>query len=179
MYSELWHASACVLNAGLSEERGSSWQFLSSSLLTAFAFEAYLNHVGVACFSSWPDLERLPPLAKFALLCETLEVTVLPKGKRPMSTLVELMDFRNAMAHGRTQTIEVTAHLRDMNNELDGYLGEMPLAHWQKLIRTSDFAQRARVDVQAILTALHDARSAPKEALFAFGLGEAGATIAK
>lgn len=179
MYSELWHASACVLDAGLSEERGSSWQFLSSVLLTALAFEAYLNHVGVTCFSSWSDLERLPPMSKFALLCETLKVTILPKGKRPMSTLVELMEFRNAMAHGRTQTMEAPPHLRDINEKLDGYLGEMPLAHWQKLIRTSDFARRVRDDVQAILTGLHDARSAPKEALFAFGIGEAGATIAK
>ena len=68
-YSELWHASGCVLEAGLSEARGSTWQFLSSALLTAFSFEAYLNLVGPQAFSCWENLERLPPLAKFDLLC--------------------------------------------------------------------------------------------------------------
>lgn len=35
MYSELWHASGCVLDAGIREQRGSSWQLLSSIVLTA------------------------------------------------------------------------------------------------------------------------------------------------
>jgi hypothetical protein len=179
MYSELWHASACVLDAGLSEERGSSWQFLSSALLTAFSFEAYLNHVGAVCYSRWEELQRLPPMSKLSLLCESLEVTIPPKGERSLSTIVELMEFRNTMAHGRTHTVEAAPHLRDINDRLDGYLGEMPLAHWQRLIGNADFAQRVRADVLAILTPLHDVRPAPKEALFAFGIGEAGATIAE
>jgi hypothetical protein len=179
MYSELWHASACVLDAGLGEERGSSWQFLSSSLLTAFSFEAYLNHVGAVCYSCWDELERLPPISKLSLLCESLKVVIPPRGERPLSTIIELMEFRNTMAHGRTQTIEAAAHLRDINDKLDGYLGEMPLAHWQRLIGNADFARRVRTDVEALLTRLHNARPAPKEALFTFGMGEAGATIAK
>lgn len=44
-YAELWHASDCVLNAGLKNAEGCVWQFLSSAVLTAFSFEAYLNHV--------------------------------------------------------------------------------------------------------------------------------------
>src|SRR5271170_7819469 len=74
MYAELWHASASVLEAGCREKRGSSWQFLSSLILTAFTFEAYLNHTGESLISCWEDVERLPPLAKFNLLCEILKV---------------------------------------------------------------------------------------------------------
>ena len=66
MYSHMWLASDCVLNLGLTEQRGSTWQFLSSTLLTAFAFEAYLNHVGPTVFDRWEQHERLrnrlPPL---------------------------------------------------------------------------------------------------------------------
>ena len=53
---------------------GSTWQYLSSVVLTAFAFEAYLNHVGPLTLESWPTLERSSVFAKFALLAEVLEV---------------------------------------------------------------------------------------------------------
>ncbi len=179
MYSELWHASLCVFEAGLREKRGSSWQFLSSAVLAAFAFEAYLNHTGAQLLECWPSLERLPPMSKFALLCETLKVK-FPQGKgsRPLGTIEELMEFRNTMAHGRTETVVLESKLRDINEKLDNHLGEVPLAHWQSLIKTADFAQKARADVEArILTQLHEARPEPKEPLFTFGLGEHSATV--
>src|SRR5215469_10175951 len=85
MYAKLWHASACVLEAGCGEPRGSSWQFLCSLILTAFSFEAYLNHAGESLVACWQDVERLPPWGKFNLLCEILKVN-FPKGKtaRPL-----------------------------------------------------------------------------------------------
>lgn len=178
MYSELWHASRCVLEAGLSEQRGSSWQFLSSAVLSAFAFEAYLNHVGVQLFESWEGLERLPPMSKFELLCETLKIEFSEgKGLRPLGTIIELMAFRNTMAHGRTETIVIAPKLREINEALDRQLGEVPLAHWQALIKTPEFAQKVRADVEGVLTRIHEARPDPKEALFTFGMGEHGATL--
>jgi hypothetical protein len=105
-YAELWHASECVLAAGIEQPRGSSWQFLSSIVLTAFAFEAYLNHVGPQVLSCWGSLERLSPNSKLYLLCETLKVR-LPgaTGERPLETISELFKFRNTLAHGRSETI--------------------------------------------------------------------------
>ncbi|OGA39298.1 MAG: hypothetical protein A3G24_12465 [Betaproteobacteria bacterium RIFCSPLOWO2_12_FULL_62_13] len=178
-YSELWHASHCVLQSGIREPRGSSWQFLSSAVLTAFAFEAYLNHVGPTVFSCWPELERLPPWAKFELLCETLTVG-FPSGpeKRPLQTIVKLLEFRNTMAHGRSGDVKPKPELRDTNEKLDAYLGERPLADWERLIRTEKFAQRAREDVKLTLEKLHSARHGPKEGLFTFGLGFHRATPA-
>jgi len=130
-YSELWHASDCVLEAGRREPRGSTWQFLTSALLTAFSFEAYLNQVGPQVFSCWERLERLPPLAKFDLLCETLRVDFPEgKGKRPLQTIISLFDFRNTIAHAKTQTIEPEPVLRDINDNLESFVTEKPLAHW-------------------------------------------------
>ncbi len=170
-YAELWHASRCVLETGVRDERGSSWQFLSSIVLTAFTFEAYLNHVGPTVLRCWGELERLPPWAKFELLCEQLSV-LFPDGpgKRPLQTLVELLEFRNAIAHGRSETIAPAPMLRDVNDKLDGYLGERPLAHWERLIQTDAFAKRAREDIEVTLTKIHDARPEPKEPLFTFGM---------
>lgn len=178
-YSELWHASHCVLESGIREPRGSSWQFLSSAVLTAFALEAYLNHVGPTVISCWPELERLPPWAKFELLCETLKVR-FPNGsgKRPLQTIVKLLEFRNTMAHGRSSDVKPKPELRDANEKLDAYLGQRPLADWERLIQTEKFSQRAREDVKLALEKLHSARPEPKEVLFSFGLGVHSATLA-
>jgi len=138
-YSELWHASNCVLQAGIREPKGSTWQFLSSIVLTAFAFEAYLNHVGPTVITCWPELERLPPWAKFELLCETLKVN-FPKGKsqRPLQTIIKLLNFRNTMAHGRSVELKPTPELRSANQNLDKYLGESLLTDWERLIKNQN-----------------------------------------
>lgn len=171
-YAELWHASGCVLAAGLRDERGSSWQFLSSIVLTAFAFEAYLNHVGSSVLRTWDELERLPPLAKFNLLCELLGVT-FPKGKssRPLQTVIELLAFRSAIAHGRSETLAPAPVLRDVNEKLGEFLGQRPMTRWECLIQSGSFAERAREDLEHVLKKLHARRKEPKEALFMFGLG--------
>jgi hypothetical protein len=122
-YSELWHASACVLEAGRREPRGASWQYLSSLVLTAFSFEAYLNHAGERVIACWEDVERLPPLGKFKLLCEILGVD-FPKGKatRPLQTISELIEFRNTIAHGRTGEVTAKPTQRDINDKIDQQL---------------------------------------------------------
>ena len=171
-YAELWHASNCVLESGAEREKGSSWQFLSSAVLTAFAFEAYLNHVGRRTIQCWEQLERLPPWSKFELLCETLgvEFTEGP-GARPLQTVAKLLVFRNTIAHGRSVQINAKPELRDADGRIDAYLGERPLTDWEKLIQTSDFATRAREDVHAVLQRVHEGRKDKKESLFSFGVG--------
>lgn len=177
-YSELWKASHCVLEAGIREPCGSSWQFLSSAVLTAFAFEAYLNHVGASVMSCWSQIERLPPWAKFQLLCETLNVKFTDGcGKRPLQTIVTLLEFRNTIAHGRPEEIRPKDEKRDINDRLDAYLGQRPLADSERLIQTDAFAKRVREDVEGVLKKLHDARPEPKEGLFTFGIGVHGAHL--
>jgi len=177
MYAELWHASKCVLQSGIANQKGSSWQFLSSIVLTAFAFEAYLNHVGAGLLGCLERVEPLPPIPKFDLLCEILKVTFpADKGQRPVQTIVELQRFRNAMAHGKTRIVKPKATMRDLNN-VDACLGERPVAEWEKLIKTSGIAERARHDVEEVLTKIHTARPEPKEGLFAFGIGSGSASV--
>ena len=177
-YAELWHASRCVLEAGINEPKGSTWQFLSSAVLTAFTFEAYLNHVGPRTIECWPQLDRLPPWSKFELLCETLGVT-FPEGTgaRPLQTVAKLLDFRNTIAHGRTVELKVKPEVRLANEGLDSYLGEQPLTEWERLVRDKSFAERAREDVEAVLTKLHEARTDEKEWLFTFGIGAHSASL--
>jgi hypothetical protein len=100
--AQLWHASGCVLNARLADENGSSWQFLSSLVLTAFAFEAYLNDVGETTLSLWQPIDRISPLAKLKRVCKHLNVQLPDEEERPMITVRQLLKFRNELAHGRT-----------------------------------------------------------------------------
>jgi hypothetical protein len=176
-YSELWHASRCVLESGLKEQKGSTWQFLSCAVLTAFTFEAYLNHVGSRTIECWQQHERLPPWSKFELLCKTLGVT-FPEGTgvRPLQTVVKLLDFRNTIAHGRSVEIKSKPEVRVANESLDLYLGERPLTEWERLIQDKTFVERAREDVEVVLTKLHEGRKDEKESLFTFGMGSHSAT---
>ncbi|MPQ66542.1 MULTISPECIES: hypothetical protein [unclassified Pseudomonas] len=176
-YAELWHASECVLDVGLNNPEGAMWQFLSCTVLTAFSFEAYLNHAGAVTFECWEELERLPPWAKLQLLLEELDVQ-FPEGigARPLQTIARLLNFRNTMAHGRTSELQSKPLNRTTENYHQAY-GEDLLTDWERLVRTSDFAVRAREDVRTVLTCLHEARRDEKEHLFTFGMALYGATL--
>jgi hypothetical protein len=176
-YAELWHASDCVLKAGFDNPIGSTWQYLSSIVLTAFAFEAYLNHVGPRTLNSWSSLERSAVLAKFALLAEVLEVDFdSGKKQRPLQTIYQLINFRNTMAHGRSETLN-TIETVDYKPERDP-LGESPLTDWEHLIKDEgQFASRVREDVEVVLRKLHEKRTDEKERLFSLGMGHHSVTL--
>lgn len=176
-YAELWHASDCVLNIGLNNPEGAAWQFLSCIVLSAFSFEAYLNHTGAVTFECWEELERLPPWAKLQLLFEELEVQ-FPEGTgaRPLQTIARLLNFRNTMAHGRTSDLQAKPLNRTTENYHQAY-GEDLLTDWERLVKTSDFAVRAREDVRTVIERVHEARRDEKEHLFTFGTALYGATL--
>jgi len=175
-YSELWHASNAVLQKGISEPQGSSWQFMSSLILTAFAFEAYMNHVGEQVLASWDGLERLSPLAKLDLLCEVLKVDLPGGDKRPKQTLITLFKFRNTLAHGRTETIAAKPTRMRAEN-VDDHFGKPLMTEWQKLITNDKFAKRSREDIETLVKAIHEKRPSPKEYPFTLGFGIGSASI--
>ena len=153
-------------------ELGAAWQFLSSLVLTAFTFEAYLNHVGAGLFADWEAKDRLPVMCKFDLLCTTLNVAFTEgKGQRPLQTVHKLMRFRNTVAHGRTVDIVAPDKAHRVDDNLNDRIAERVFTDWEEAVQTVDFATRAREDVEATLTRLHEARPDPKEGLFAFGMG--------
>jgi len=145
--------------------------------MTAFAFEAYLNHAGAATFKCWDEVERLSPWSKFALLCEQLGVSFpMGAGGRPVQTVTKLLNFRNTMAHGRSQKLSS----KDIECTTDNYQAELDerlLSDWEKLVQTGTFAKLCREDVGAVIGRMHDARPQPKEHLFTLGMGTARAAL--
>jgi|SRR5438105_376654 len=176
-YAELWHASHCVLQSGRTVAEGASWQFLSSLVLTAFSFEAYLNHVGAKTFECWEDLDRLPPLAKLELLTEALGVK-FPNGTgaRPLQTVSKLFNFRNAIAHGRTSEIKYKPVTVDLTKYEKEYRAPL-LTDWEQLIQSEEFALRAREDVEEVMRIVQSGRKDSTDNLFTTGTGSYGATL--
>lgn len=104
--------------------------------------------------------------------------TAFPKGEgeRPLQTLKQVQQFRNLMAHGKTTDIE-PKEVRCDPEHADARLRSVPLADWEKLIESKEFAECASADIKEIIEVVHAARPEPKERLFAFGLGNGSAVI--
>ncbi len=152
-FSLLWNTSRVLLQKGLEEEAGSAYQFMASMIFSAFTLEAYLNHVGAKLLpAGWQEHQWLGPMDKLQLIAKTVRVAVHP-GRRPWQGAKKLLDFRNALAHGRTETITKSS--------------QVPLAHapanmfllktkWEKQF-TKSSAERGQEDVTTIIQLIHEA----------------------
>jgi hypothetical protein len=180
-YAELWHASWCVLEKGRAARKGSAWQFLSSLILSAFAFEAYMNHVGDEHIANWDDLERaLSPTAKLRHLSLKFNVDLGGKGERPLQTVYDLMRVRNVLAHGRSETLRPPPKLISYDDpDIEEQIRTQPNTYWEECIRGPDYALRVREDLKRVLSALHDALPEPKLPLFGFGFHTSGTRSAR
>jgi len=165
-HAELWHASNVVLKSGEQTAKGPIWHFLASAIFTAFAFEAYLNHVGPKVYERWDDVDRLSPLAKLDLICHFLDVKLVSQGAE-LSTIKELFDFRNKIAHGRTRTVRDTKVIRP--EDVDSYFMDIPRDSWEELIKDKKFAVRARKHVESLAIRISLAIGEPRGP-FAYGL---------
>lgn len=116
---------------------------VTEMIFCALALESYLNHLGAIRFSEglWQHLERLSP--------EGNELGLkIDKSRRPFQSFKEIMQFRNALAHGKTHRASEPIFVDD----LDYALYEMP--KWMTFCKMEN-ADRCRRDVRAMITELH------------------------
>lgn len=149
MYAEMWHTSKCLLQHGQEQPIGRAHQFRASLVFTAFALEAFLNHVGPHLFGHWEYLERLSPKKKLYLIAERLVVNV-DMSKRPWQIIDELFEFRNEIAHGKTKKFKPPLKIRDAGkDELPAqWIAQTP---WEAFC-TERNAIKGRKDVEKIVT---------------------------
>jgi hypothetical protein len=175
-YAELWHGSWVLLERTQAEPKGSKGLWMGSLLLTAFSFEAYLNHIGPIVFECWDALEGLSPESKLDVICEKLGIN-LDKDERPRKTIHELVKFRNKLAHGKTVTIEEES-FPDVDDYLDEFIGIRPLAIWEKYC-TEENALRAREDIKQVMQLIHEKAKPDNDQLLEFGIFSASASLQK
>jgi hypothetical protein len=150
--ADMWHTSRCLLERGIENEKGCYHQFMASLVFTAFTLEAYFNHIGPQLFQCWSDLERLSPKEKLNVIAERLCVKI-EYGKHPWQVMQHLFEFRNDIAHGKSQIIK-RLNIVPQRKFSDTRLGEQVRTKWEKYCSKIN-AQKARIDVEAIINKLH------------------------
>jgi hypothetical protein len=148
-FAELSHAADILMQTAQEHLRGNLYTVLSSLLLRAFTFEAYLNHLGERHLKLWDAKKQLRWFDKFKKICKRLSFTP-KKSARPYSTLRPLFDFRNLMAHGKSETINEE---REVNSQ-DADKYHWPRTEWEKFC-TFENVKRAKRDITAIIITLH------------------------
>ena len=97
--------SASLLITAESQKEGSGYCCIGAVLLSAFAVEATLNHIGEIANPSWDD----PPVSWETKLqsLEGVFTFQVDRSRRPFQSVKELLMFRDMMAHGRTITTTI------------------------------------------------------------------------
>jgi hypothetical protein len=174
-YAELWHGSNVLLSKAKATEDGAHWVSMASLILTAFALEAFLNHLGARVFGTWADMESLRPLQKLSVLCERLGVS-FDTGTPPYQTLKTLVRFRNALAHGKTEKLSPPPTHHNAESVAAIMNSDRVLTDWERLC-TSEYAERARKDLEEVVEQLHKAAKITDESPFMMGLGMRSASL--
>jgi hypothetical protein len=122
-----WH----TLNTAKENEKGSYLNLMASTVFSAFTIEAYLNHLGEEIIPFWSIIERnLSPYKKLEVIAMQLRKNI-DFGRRPFSSFKSIFQFRDFLAHGRTE------HLDDegLQNLSEGDIPELPKTQWQKQVK--------------------------------------------
>lgn len=152
----MWHASNCLYNSGVENEKGCTYQFMASLIFSAFTIESYFNHIGPQLFRrNWKEYERLTPKGKLALVCDKLNIPI-DYGRRPWQIMKRLFDFRNNVAHGKSTTAsDISLQSLESYSQYGVPFGFAP-TEWEKY-STKENASKAREDVSQIINQIHAA----------------------
>ncbi|MCK6553957.1 hypothetical protein L6Q96_05150 [Candidatus Binatia bacterium] len=123
---------------------------MGALLLTAFTFEAYLNHLGEHLLSLWSYPERRGVEKKYDVLCDALGIAP-DFSRRPYQTLGQLLRFRDALAHGRSEILEETK----MISVRDDPERHSPRTRCEECC-TLQNARLAKIGVEALITGMHE-----------------------
>jgi hypothetical protein len=103
-----------------------------------------MNFLGFKLIQNWE--ERKPYLLKFERVAKQVSVKV-DYGSRPHSTVKELKDFRDTLAHGKPKEIKVEREDVITREELERR--DLLKAEWQDSL-TEEFLARAYDDMEDI-----------------------------
>jgi len=148
-FADLAHGADVLIIKTEQEQKGSYYTIMSSLLLTAFTFEAYLNHLGDKTVKFWDEIESIKVMGKYSVLCKDLNV--LPDfSRRPYQTLKTLFKFRNSIAHGKSKILK---EVKPVSSQDDPY-SHSPKAEWEEYCELKN-AKRAKQDISEIIKELH------------------------
>jgi hypothetical protein len=150
-FADLAHGADVLIIKTEQDQEGSYFTTMSSLLLTAFTFEAYLNHLGCQTIKFWEEIEPIKVMGKYSALCK--ELGIHPDfSRRPYQTLNSLFRFRNSIAHGKSQILKKT---KVVSSQDDPHI-HAPRTEWEEYCEL-DSAKRAKEDISEVIKELHKA----------------------
>lgn len=149
-FAFLSRAADHAISDGTARPEGSFFEWMTTAVFSAFALEAYLNHLGPQRFKCWEELERLSVEAKLSLVLEDLDKHP-DFSQRPFQTIKVLLRLRNQLAHGKTERVEeeTVQHL------FPGERPRYPEVKWETLC-TKSAASRFHEDSVAVIRKLDE-----------------------
>jgi len=81
-FVDLNHGVDVLIRIAEEEPKRSYYTTMGVLLLTAFNFDAYLNHLGVKRIKFWEEIESIRVMDKYAVLCKELDVTLITQNVR-------------------------------------------------------------------------------------------------
>lgn len=161
-YAAIFHTAWHLLDMAERHETGRLLNLQAATVFFAFAFEAYLNHVGAEELPFWDEIDRISHWKKLAVLSKHLGFTK-DTSKRPLQTILQLFELRNALAHGRTQNLKPTRTSK-ARPPRDATWRLLP---WEQL--TPKAVRRYHDDVRAAIELVNSARRKPDKRLWSEG----------
>lgn len=158
-YAAIFHTAWHLLDMAERHETGRLLNLQAATVFFAFAFEAYLNHVGTEELTFWDEIDRISYKQKLTVLSKHLGFTK-DLSKPPLQTILDLFKLRDALAHGRTQklTIKKTSKSQPPHDDVC-YL--LPLEQL-----TPKTIRKYHDDVRAAVELINSARRNPDKLLW-------------
>ena len=107
LHRDVWVVVNRQIEHANKDQRGSTYDYLVSMVFTFHALEGYLNFVGEKIAPRlWAEEKKLfgnSISAKIKKICNLCDIEVPDCGKRPYSTIKELVELRNKIAHPKIQ----------------------------------------------------------------------------
>ncbi len=144
-------AKIALENARATEE-GQFFNSMNTLVYSAFALEAFFNHIGQHLFDDWEETERkIPKYKKLKKIRKKLGINSDLKVE-PYKSVRDVFNLRDSLAHGRTEII-----VKDNMPDLVG-------TEWMKNC-TLDNAERVYSSIRKIIDEMFQAAGLGK---FAF-----------
>jgi hypothetical protein len=150
-YAALFHTAWHLLDCAERHTEGSLLNLQAATVFFAFAFEAYLNHVGSEELKFWDEIDRISYGRKLRILSKHLS---FPLDAHPFETVTTLFKLRNALAHGRTQKRTITKPGGPPPRD-----EAFRLLPWEQL--TAATVRQYHDDVRDAMTSINAARPSP------------------
>jgi hypothetical protein len=145
-YDELFCLTGIYLKYAQEEEKYRLYNCMIVMVFSAFALEAYINHLGEKYIHDWERYEKKKFKDKLKHVFLTTSYTTKLESK-PFCYIDEIFDYRKQIVHGRTEKIINRQKL------IIGDIPKLPETEWQKHTNLMN-AEKFRNRVEEIIEKL-------------------------